>query len=142
VNVAGGYPNNEREFVCFEQWCKHAATMPSCLPKSTLSSLHGCDGDSTESSTTLDGTATVVPASHIRHLRPLRNASTIVRELTDHLIGDTTDAHKMQEWGYGQSIIVDAMLLAEEKIDGMNDVMSRWVNPILDKFLATEGSAA
>ena len=64
------------------------------------------------------------------------------RIMTDYMIEDATDRDAFQKWGYGQSIIMDALLLASEKIDGMDDVMSRWVNPVLDGFLAQPGSAA
>eukprot|EP00936_MAST-01D_sp_MAST-1D-sp1_P001935 g1935.t1 len=80
----------------------------------------------------------LVSCAHAASLDPAHAA----RIMVDYMIEDATDRDEFQKWGYGQSIIMDALLLASEKIDGMDDVMSRWVNPVLDGFLAQPGSAA
>ena len=43
--------------------------------------------------------------------------TTAVHAVADHILNDTADAHEFQSWGYGQSIIIDAMLLASENIE-------------------------
>ena len=65
-----------------------------------------------------------------------------VHLVADHILNDTDTTEEFQKWGYGQSIILDAMLLAAETVDGMDHVMGRWVNPVLDGFLSQQGSAA
>ena len=70
---------------------------------------------------------------------------TAVHDVADHILNATPGSvagAAFRKWGYGQSIIVDALLLAAEEVDGMEHAMGRWVNPVLDGFLATEGSAA
>ena len=62
-----------------------------------------------------------------------------VRLVADHILNDTNAAHEFQLWGYGQSIIIDAMLHAAETVDNMDHVMARWANPVLD-FLSQQGS--
>ena len=64
------------------------------------------------------------------------------RIMADHMIADAADRDEFQKWGYGQSIVMDALILASEQVDGMDDVMPRWVNPVLDGFLVQPGSAA
>ena len=67
--------------------------------------------------------------------------------------GDEKARDEFKEWGYGQSIIIDALMLASERLgenfmtvnttqhaggDGRNaleTVMQAWVNPLLDGFL-------
>ena len=39
-----------------------------------------------------------------------------VRVVADHILNDTADAHEFQTWGYGQSIMLDAMMLAAETV--------------------------
>ena len=53
-----------------------------------------------------------------------------VHAVADHIIKDTKDEKKFQIYGYGQSIILDAMMLAAEKVDGMQHVMPRYNNTI------------
>jgi len=89
-----------------------------------------------------DATTAGLPAPVLHpHPKP-HGTTTTARKLVTYLMGDTKDSAKMKVWGYGQSIIIDAMLLAAESMDGMGDVMPRWVDPVLDGYLATEGSAA
>jgi len=62
-----------------------------------------------------------------------------VRLVADYIINDTATYHEFGEtWGYGQSIILDAMLLAAEFVPGMDHTMA-WVNPVLDRYLTTKG---
>ena len=48
-----------------------------------------------------------------------------VHAVADHIINDKKDEKTFQIYGYGQSIILDAMMLAAEKVDGMQHVMPR-----------------
>jgi hypothetical protein len=43
-----------------------------------------------------------------------------------------------ETWGYGQSIILDALVHAAELVPGMDHTME-WVNPVLDRYLTTKG---
>ena len=65
-----------------------------------------------------------------------------VHAVADHIINDTEAAQEFKSWGYGQSIMIDAMLLSAERVPGMTHVMDEWVNPVLDGYLATPDSAA
>lgn len=64
------------------------------------------------------------------------------RIMADYMMKDTHDAEYFKKWGYGQSIVHDALLLASEKVDGMDYVMASWVNPVLDEYLTDGNSAA
>ena len=70
------------------------------------------------------------------------NPAQAARKMADCMIKDTKDAEEFKKWGYGQSIIVDALLLASEEVDGMGDVMSSRVNPVLDGYLTQKGAPA
>lgn len=82
----------------------------------------------------------VLPCAAALALTP----SAAAHAVADHILNATdpeADA-EFRKWGYGQSIIIDALLLAAEEVDGMDHAMERWVNPVLDGFLAETGSAA
>lgn len=66
-----------------------------------------------------------------------------VHAVSDHILNVSGEVRAdFTKWGYGQSIIIDALLLSAETVQGMGHVMDRWVDPVLDGFLATEGSPA
>ena len=73
---------------------------------------------------------------------PSLTPSSAVHILADHIVNDTQDVLLFQKWGYGQSIILDAMILAAETVDGMDHVMNEWVNPVLDRYLTAAESTS
>lgn len=77
-------------------------------------------------------------------------AAQVAHAIASQIINSSPDAQKeFRRWGYGQSIILDAMMMASEQLgeDFMTvprsnssagdtaTVMSAWVNPLLDGFL-------
>lgn len=68
--------------------------------------------------------------------------SEAVSSMVDYILSDTKAAQDFKKWGYGQSIMIDAMLLASEKVRGMEYVLDRWVNPVLDQYLTAVDAPA
>lgn len=69
---------------------------------------------------------------------PKGAAAAIMHHIVTH---SANDSAKFLVWGYGQSIIHDAMLEADEAL-GLDEGLTQWVNPILDGFLSDGESEA
>ena len=64
-----------------------------------------------------------------RKSRTIITPTDATQAIGNHIIGDSKDAKKFQSYGYGQSIILDAMILAAEKVEGTSGWMSRLFPP-------------
>ena len=73
----------------------------------------------------------------------MEDPASAARAIANHILqSNATTRDGFRDWGYGPSIIVDAMVLATENekysknsSSSSSDLMSQWVNPLLDGYL-------
>ena len=76
---------------------------------------------------------------------PKAAAHAIASKIISHPDAPSSKGDEFERWGYGQSIIIDAMMMAAERLSepfmtvkhdgGSETVMTGWVNPLLTGFL-------